>query len=114
MEEQISPIQELAEKFVSPAATPEAALAVELMKVWGKNDPSSSVAQYPFSYVATFADCAKAALAWSRKYLAEEVRTHATGYPFSIDYSDGITDAANIVEGNFPPARRGTTGDSNE
>ena len=110
MGESTSPIQELAEKFVSPPASPEAALAIELMRVWGKNDPSSSVAQYPISYVATFADCAKAALAWSRKYLAEEVRIHVTGYPYSVDYSNGITDAANIVEGNFPPARR----DSNE
>ena len=106
MGESTSPIQELAEKFVSPPASPEAALAIELMRVWGKNDPSSSVAQYPISYVATFMDCATAALAWSRKYLAEEVRIHTTGYPYSIDYSDGITDAASIVEGNFPPAKR--------
>lgn len=84
MGESTSPIQELAEKFVSPPASPEAALTIELMRVWGKNDPSSSVAQYPISYVATFMDCATAALAWSRKYLAEEVRIHTTGYPYSI------------------------------
>lgn len=40
-------------------------LAIVLMKTWGEKDPDSDVAKNPCSYVATFADMARAALTWS-------------------------------------------------
>lgn len=46
-------------------ATETDRLAALLMQVWGDVDPESNVAQHPTSYVATFADMARVAIAWA-------------------------------------------------
>lgn len=56
-----APIITLADSFVG--GDPVNALAIVLMKAWGKADPNSGVSQHPASYTANFADMARAALA---------------------------------------------------
>ncbi len=47
-------------------------MALLLMRVWAKADPRSTVAQAPASYIATFADMARAALAHPRPAVDRE------------------------------------------
>lgn len=57
-----APIIDMADSFTG--GDPVNDLAIVLMQTWGQKDPHSTVACYPTSYVATFADMARAALAW--------------------------------------------------
>jgi hypothetical protein len=51
----------LADRF--PTDTDVEAVSVAMMKEWARQEPHSDVTLYPTSYVATFVDMAKAALA---------------------------------------------------
>lgn len=54
------PIIELADSYTPTTDVGRAAAA--MMRAWGHNDPTSGVSQHPASYVANFADMARAAL----------------------------------------------------
>lgn len=54
-------IVKLAETFTKPGVLNR--LIVLMMTTWGERDPQSSVSQHPASYVATFADMARAIVA---------------------------------------------------
>ena len=60
--QRVPPIVEMADGFVG--STKIDRLGIELMRVWGRVAKTSSVSQYPLSYVATFADMARAVLDW--------------------------------------------------
>lgn len=55
-----APLLTLADSFT--ADDPVNALAVVLMRAWATADPASTVSRHPASFVATFADMARAAL----------------------------------------------------
>ena len=55
------PIVDMAQGFTG--GDPLNDLAIVLMRAWGLADPSSAVSNYPASFVATFVDMARAALA---------------------------------------------------
>ena len=60
--QRVPPIVEMADGFVG--STKIDRLGIELMRVWGRVDKTSSVSQHPLGYVATFADMARAVLDW--------------------------------------------------
>ena len=66
--QRVPPIVEMADGFVG--STKIDRLGIELMRVWGRVDKTSSVSQHPLGYVATFADMARAVLDWPE--LADE------------------------------------------
>jgi len=68
--------------------TPADDLALVLFETWCKADPSSGPNNYPASYIATFADMARAALEWAAR--------RATNTPVG----DGMTDEQ-IQNGEF-------------
>lgn len=65
--------------------TPVDDLALVLFETWCKADPTSGPNNHPASYIATFADMARAALAWNRR------AANSTG---GVDgWADGIESA---------------------
>jgi hypothetical protein len=67
-----TPLQELAESF--HGATLVDRVGIDLMLAWAKADPRTVVAQHPTSFVATFADMARAAVATHDDALAHVAR----------------------------------------
>lgn len=59
----VPPIVEEANRH-TPGRTKLDRLCLELMRAWGAADKVSSVSQHPAGYIATFADMARAVLAW--------------------------------------------------
>ena len=66
--QRVPPIVKMADGYAG--STKLDRLAIELMRVWGRVDKTSSVSQHPLGYVATFADMARAVLDWPE--LADE------------------------------------------
>lgn len=62
-EQEVPPIVEEA-NWHAPGRTKLDRLCLELMRAWGAADKLSSVSQHPAGYIATFADMARAVLAW--------------------------------------------------
>lgn len=86
--QRVPPIVEMADGFAG--STKLDRLGIELMRVWGRVDKTSSVSQHPLGYVATFADMARAVLDWPE--LAEE-RERDGGEQYMLQIS-GSWDAA--------------------
>jgi hypothetical protein len=77
------------------------ALAAALFAEWRRVDPDSGVAKYPPSYMANFADMARAALA--SDWLAQrDAAQHAEGAKAVLDAVEGV---ANLLGYSYDSAQ---------